>query len=52
MSGRVVHQGFAAYSGSEFAYALPNLSFLPGGIYTLELSSTNEERTVFQLIKQ
>ena len=52
MSGRVVHQGMAHYSGSEFAYALPDLSFLPNGIYTLEISSAKQERAVFKLIRQ
>ncbi|MCD4710441.1 MAG: T9SS type A sorting domain-containing protein, partial [Bacteroidales bacterium] len=52
MSGRVVHQAVAHYSGSEFAYALPDLSFLPNGIYTLETGSTNQKREVFKLIKQ
>ncbi len=51
MSGRVVHQGVAHYSGSEFAYALPDLSFLPNGVYTLEISGKNQEREVFKLIK-
>lgn len=52
MSGRVVHQGVAYYSGSQFAYALPDLSYLPNGIYTLETSGANQERVVFKLIKQ
>ncbi|RLD68328.1 MAG: hypothetical protein DRI98_11980 [Bacteroidetes bacterium] len=52
LSGRVVHQGRAHYSGSEFAYALPDLSFLSNGIYTLEISLTSQERAVFKLIKQ
>jgi len=52
MSGRMIHRGMAHYSGSEFAYALPDLSFLSNGIYTLEISSTNRERVVFKLIKQ
>jgi len=52
MSGRVVHQGLASYSGGEFAYALPDLSHLPNGIYTLEIGSADQERVVFKLIKQ
>ena len=52
LSGRVVHQGRAHYSGSEFSYALPDLSFLSKGIYTLEISLTSRERAVFKLIKQ
>ena len=52
MSGRIVHQAMAHYSGREFAYALPDLSFLPNGIYTLEIGIANQERAVFKLIKQ
>lgn len=52
MSGRLVYQGVAIYSGSEFAYALPDLSFLPGGVYTLEAQGSHPERAVFKLIKQ
>ncbi len=52
MNGRIVQQGRAHYSGSEFAYSLPDLSFLPKGIYTLEIGSTVQERAVFKLIKQ
>jgi hypothetical protein len=52
MSGRVAHQAMAHYSGREFAYALPDLSFLPNGFYTLEIGSPGHERAVFKLIKQ
>ncbi len=52
ISGRLVYQGVANYSGSEFAYALPDLSFLPGGVYTLETQGSHPERAVFKLIKQ
>jgi len=52
MSGRIVHQAMAHYSGREFAYALPDLSFLPNGIYTLEIGSAGQDRAVFKLIKQ
>jgi hypothetical protein len=52
LSGRVVHQGKAHYSGSDFSYALPDLSYLPDGIYTLEVSSSSRERSVFKVIKQ
>ena len=52
MSGRVVHQAIAHYSGSEFTYALPDLSYLPKGVYTLEIGNTSEDRSVFKLIKQ
>jgi len=52
MSGRLVHRDRAHYSGSEFAYALPDLSALPNGIYTLEVSTSAQDRAVFKLIKQ
>ena len=51
MSGRVAHQGMAHYSGREFAYALPDLSFLPQGIYTLKIEGGSQKRAVFKLIK-
>lgn len=52
MSGRVVHQAIAHYSGSEFTYALPDLSYLPNGVYTLEIGNSSQDRSVFKLIKQ
>jgi len=52
MSGRVAHRGVAHYSGSEFAYALPDLSFLPVGIYTLRMDPEGQEALVFRLVKQ
>jgi len=52
MSGRVAYQAMAQYSGREFAYALPDLSFLPNGFYTLEIGNPGQERAVFKLIKQ
>jgi hypothetical protein len=52
MNGQVVHQATAYYSGSEFAYSLPDLSYLPNGVYMLETLSSNRERAVFKLIKQ
>jgi hypothetical protein len=48
----MVHQGAASYSGGEFSYALPDLSYLPKGIYTLETVKSNQQRTVIKLIKQ
>lgn len=51
MSGRLVHQDLAPYAGNEFAYALPDLSHLPIGIYSLEIGSISEIRQVFKLIK-
>jgi len=52
MSGRVAHQGVAHYSGRENAYALPDLSFLSNGIYTLKMDPAMREGLVFKLIKQ
>jgi hypothetical protein len=52
MSGRLVHQARAPYSGSEFAYSLPDLSYLPNGIYTLEIGGNSQNRAVFKVIKQ
>jgi hypothetical protein len=52
LNGRLVHQAYAQYSGSEFAYALPDLSFIPEGIYTLEAAGPNQKRIIFKLIKQ
>ncbi len=52
MNGRVVHRGLARYSGSEFTYALPDLSYLGNGIYTLEIGSSAKERVLFKLIRQ
>jgi len=52
MSGRLVHQDWAPYSGNEFAYALPDLSYLPNGIYTLQIGTNGNDRAVLKLIKQ
>ncbi|MEA3461648.1 MAG: CotH kinase family protein, partial [Bacteroidota bacterium] len=52
ISGRMVHQAMARYSGNEFAYALPDLSYLSNGIYTLEIVSSGQQKAVFKLIKQ
>jgi hypothetical protein len=52
MQGRVVHQGLARYSGYEFAYALPEMSYLPAGIYSLEIGSGNTLHEVFKLVKK
>jgi hypothetical protein len=52
MQGRVVHQAMARYSGSEFTYALPDLSYLPNGVYTLEIGDSITGRSVFRLLKQ
>jgi hypothetical protein len=51
MNGRVVHKGLARYSGSEFTYALPDLSYLGNGLYTLEIESPAKESVLLKLIK-
>ncbi|MEN8230698.1 MAG: CotH kinase family protein [Bacteroidota bacterium] len=52
MNGRIVFQSSINYSGSEFAYSLPDLSFLPRGFYTLEVSDGHNLREMRKLIKQ
>ena len=52
MNGRVVFQSGATYSGDEFAYSLPDLSFLPDGIYILEVSDGLNMKEMCKLIKQ
>ena len=52
MNGKVVFQSSAEYSGREFAYALPDLSSLPDGFYTLEVSDGLTIREMCKLIKQ
>jgi len=51
MNGRVVHSDLARYSGSAFTYALPDLSHLSNGIYTLEIGPSGQHKAVFKLIK-
>jgi hypothetical protein len=52
MSGRVVFQSVADYAAGEFAYALPDLSFLPGGVYTLEITGGEQERALCKMIRE
>ncbi len=52
MSGRIVFRSKVEYSGSEFAYPLPDLSYLPDGFYTLEVSDGLQIREMSKLIKQ
>ncbi len=52
MNGKVVFQSSAEYSGREFAYSLPDLSSLPDGFYTLEVSDGLTIREMCKLIKQ
>jgi len=52
LNGRVVFQSNLAYSGDEFAYSLPDLSFLSDGIYILEVSDGHSTKEMCKLIKQ
>ena len=52
MSGRVVFHSVADYAAGEFAYALPDLSFLPAGIYTLEITGGEQERALCKMIRE
>ena len=51
MGGRVVHQSQADYSTGEFAYALPDLSFLPRGVYTLEITGNDHAPLVCKMVR-
>jgi hypothetical protein len=51
MGGRLVYQAEAAYAAGEFAYALPDLSFLSRGVYTLELVGEDQARIVCKMIR-
>jgi hypothetical protein len=51
MGGRVVHQSQADYAEGEFAYALPDLSSLPRGVYTLEIMGADQARIVCKMIR-
>jgi len=52
MSGLTVYQSSITYSGSEYAFPLPNLSSLPPGMYTLEVTDGQSMREITKLIKQ
>jgi hypothetical protein len=53
MAGRVVFQSLTDYAPGEFAYALPDLSFLSGGIYTLEVTGRDTgERVLCKMIRE
>jgi len=51
ISGRLVHQAVAVYAGHEAAYRLPDLSFLPKGLYTLEVFGPDTKRSLSKVIK-
>lgn len=52
LSGKSVFQTRVSYRDSEYAFPLPNLSFLPAGIYTLEVSDGISLREMTKLLKQ
>jgi hypothetical protein len=52
LNGKVVYRAIASYTDLEFAWLLPDLSFLPPGIYTLEVSDGSSVRELCKLLKQ
>ncbi len=52
MNGRMVFQSNIGLTEYEFSFELPNLSYLPDGMYTLEISDGLKIREVCKLIKQ
>jgi len=52
MAGRMVFHSTAGYADGEFAYALPDLSFLSRGLYTLEITNENQERALCKMIRE
>jgi hypothetical protein len=52
INGSEVFRGTAAYSGTEYAYALPDLSFLPKGVYVLEISAESGQMERCKLVRQ
>ena len=52
MSGRVVFQAQTGYASGEFAYALPDLSFLSSGVYTLEITGGEQGRVLCKMIRE
>ena len=52
LSGKKVYQSTISYSGSEYAFPLPDLSYLPSGIYTLEVTDRHSLREITKLLKQ
>jgi len=51
MNGRIVFQKSVPYSGKEFAYTLPDLSYLSDGFYTMEVSDGLQMREMCKLMK-
>jgi hypothetical protein len=52
MGGRVVFHSNTDYAAGEFAYALPDLSFLSSGVYTLEITGAEQGRIVCKMIRE
>ena len=52
LSGKKVYQSTISYIGSEYAFPLPDLSSLPSGIYTLEVTDGHSLREITKLLKQ
>ena len=48
----MVFQSVAGYAAGEYAYALPDLSFLSRGMYTLEITNETQERVVCKMIRE
>jgi len=51
LSGKMVYRSPISCSDPEFVLPLPNLSFLPNGIYTLEVSDGQSFREMCKLLK-
>ena len=52
IGGRVVYQATGTYAPGEYAYALPDLSFLARGVYTLEIAGEGREPVLCKMIRQ
>ena len=52
LSGKRVYQSEVFYSGSDYAFPLPDLSSLPPGMYTLEVTDGQSLREITKLLKQ
>lgn len=52
MSGRLVFSSQTGYASGEFAYALPDLSFLSSGVYTLEITGGEQGRILCKMIRE
>ncbi len=52
LGGRVVFHSTAPYAEGEFAYALPDLSFLSRGVYALEVTGAEQGRIVCKIIRE